>query len=1003
MRNAIRCTTLVACLSFMAFSVSYGSVTPGSRRCITFDTMAYFAFGYNACSPAITTLDAQTYFPRYSYSQDTEYPDANTYPLQDFCRQLSGYSSAFSPYGALAVTSKAWNGYANGSPAIEWYGDGPIGMALAQPSLDAYINSGLLTSNQVALYAYDLGHIFETWGITILPAGIQRYTNPANAIVHAGFDYSTVSAPNWGARIVAGYPSNQTVGAMATDANLFWDNLNGASGRTARTVGSSIFLTGMLADPLPGFDTNVVLSPAIDRVSPAANSLITSSTDVTIYFDARMDESVSPGRFLSVPSNNAFTITNPRWLTSNPPSDGVLRFTVVPRASGTGYAILNSLLCTSFGGIPTNPTGVGSNSASFNLYYKIQIINPVGAVTSFNAMNEAGGNHIRFKTEWESRSRAFQVEGLDAGGAPSFLLPEVLAQGAAGRYSYHIVDPTGLPGQRYRLVEHQTDSLPDLTYGVCETKEPFLPAAQESIYYDSGALTDSVDAMGNPGTAISESTTELGDYLIVCPDSFVVTLGAYASAWTHHNHTVSIVPLSGTVSQGGVPGYIHWAASHGCRSVLLVGDANDAAWWDDPTKWNNGWNWPRVTPSGPHIPSQPERNLIPIFYTADADSPQLAMSGYTPYFASDIPYADVDGDGLPDLVIGRLPASSKSDIYAYTLKLAAYLGYGGGLSWQNAYELAFAQDHGVIPGGTIASDADTLATQFPGSVTLTRYTDSGWTYAHRESLANAAANAGPDIIAWVSSGSQRYIHANFWRIDQGWSMAKLAPPASPGHFFASLGFSCDMANFDETEEYATFDSTSQTFSNPIRPIGERLLFDPEKGAIVNIGPSRGSFESGNMFFARELLRHLYSGGKNMGTAFMLAQRNAMVQHPEFTKLYRSYVLLGDPLIGAYPVTAVAEESSIPKAGLDGPRPNPFNPSTAFTVHLSSPATVRLGIYDVQGRLIRLLVDGKRYSAGSTRVLWDGLSRTGDSAGSGVYFVRLEAGSQRIVRKVVLLK
>ena len=43
--------------------------------------------------------------------------------------------------------------------------------------------------------------------------------------------------------------------------------------------------------------------------------------------------------------------------------------------------------------------------------------------------------------------------------------------------------------------------------------------------------------------------------------------------------------------------------------------------------------------------------------------------------------------------------------------------------------------------------------------------------------------------------------------------------------------------------------------------------------------------------------------------------------------------------------------------LEPAAPNPFNPSTTFRYSLLESARVRLAIYDVQGRLVRVLVDG----------------------------------------------
>jgi hypothetical protein len=73
-------------------------------------------------------------------------------------------------------------------------------------------------------------------------------------------------------------------------------------------------------------------------------------------------------------------------------------------------------------------------------------------------------------------------------------------------------------------------------------------------------------------------------------------------------------------------------------------------------------------------------------------------------------------------------------------------------------------------------------------------------------------------------------------------------------------------------------------------------------------------------------------------------------------------------------------------------PNPFNPMTTIRFDLPVGGTVRLAVYDVAGRLVRLLVDGER-PAGSHEAFWDGCDSTGRSMASGSYLARLEAGGK----------
>ena len=84
-------------------------------------------------------------------------------------------------------------------------------------------------------------------------------------------------------------------------------------------------------------------------------------------------------------------------------------------------------------------------------------------------------------------------------------------------------------------------------------------------------------------------------------------------------------------------------------------------------------------------------------------------------------------------------------------------------------------------------------------------------------------------------------------------------------------------------------------------------------------------------------------------------------------------------------------------------PNPFNPSTTIAFDLPRAMEVSLDIYDLQGRLVRRLLDESPYVTGSHKQVWDGRDGGGQTTASGVYFFRLEAGDQKRVGKLTLLK
>jgi hypothetical protein len=86
----------------------------------------------------------------------------------------------------------------------------------------------------------------------------------------------------------------------------------------------------------------------------------------------------------------------------------------------------------------------------------------------------------------------------------------------------------------------------------------------------------------------------------------------------------------------------------------------------------------------------------------------------------------------------------------------------------------------------------------------------------------------------------------------------------------------------------------------------------------------------------------------------------------------------------------------------GNHPNPFNPETAIKYDLALDKHVRLSIFDVDGGLVRILVD-EAQTAGSQTAVWDGRDANGRLLSSGTYFYRVEAGNMSSTHKMVMIK
>ncbi len=105
-----------------------------------------------------------------------------------------------------------------------------------------------------------------------------------------------------------------------------------------------------------------------------------------------------------------------------------------------------------------------------------------------------------------------------------------------------------------------------------------------------------------------------------------------------------------------------------------------------------------------------------------------------------------------------------------------------------------------------------------------------------------------------------------------------------------------------------------------------------------------------------------------------------------------------------PVTPVA----IPeKSTKDNPLhltsfPNPFNPVTTIQFELEEARQVTVEIFTMRGTTVRRLYNGPA-TAGLQQLIWDGRTESGTPAGSGMYLIALDTGTERKLIKGLLIR
>jgi hypothetical protein len=83
-------------------------------------------------------------------------------------------------------------------------------------------------------------------------------------------------------------------------------------------------------------------------------------------------------------------------------------------------------------------------------------------------------------------------------------------------------------------------------------------------------------------------------------------------------------------------------------------------------------------------------------------------------------------------------------------------------------------------------------------------------------------------------------------------------------------------------------------------------------------------------------------------------------------------------------------------------PSPFNPQMTITFTLIQPQQAKVAVYDLTGRLLRVLAD-RSYDIGNHSIVWNGKDAMGRAVPSGTYVVRLSTENDVQARKVMLIR
>jgi len=319
------------------------------------------------------------------------------------------------------------------------------------------------------------------------------------------------------------------------------------------------------------------------------------------------------------------------------------------------------------------------------------------------------------------------------------------------------------------------------------------------------------------------SATPAIDTVVVCPTELRDALQPWLTHRRQQGHQIEV--LSNLQTAAELREALRRRAAEGSlRFVLLVGDAEPRAAFDESAR---------------------ARSVATHLATARVN----VRFGSEPDIATDNWYADLDGDELPDLAVGRLTADSPDELSVMVRKIIEYEQNPPLGDWRRRLHfVAGVGGFGGVIDGVIESAAKKLLTDGVPAAYQTTMTYGSWQSPfcpdprrfHDETLARLNEGA----LCWVYMGHGRRRALDSVRV--------------PGAAFRIFD-SDDVPNLQRYEgpPVAIFLACyTAAFDGPADCLGEDLLRSPH-GPVAVLGGSRVTMPYAMAALGNELLRELF--------------------------------------------------------------------------------------------------------------------------------------------------
>ena len=337
-------------------------------------------------------------------------------------------------------------------------------------------------------------------------------------------------------------------------------------------------------------------------------------------------------------------------------------------------------------------------------------------------------------------------------------------------------------------------------------------------------------------------TVNTVDTLVVCPNAFRGALAPWLAYRAKQGHAVRVIPPrpdSTTLRED-----IRRVATGGkLKAIILVGDSTASI------------NRNKTT-SLHHVPTHHISAKVNIHF------------GSTPTIATDNWYADLDGDDLPDVAIGRLTADTSEELSAIVDKIIAYETNDDFTAWRRRINVvAGVGGFGILADSIVESTTKWFLTaSIPASYRVSM-TYGSWRSPYcpvpRQFRAQTCQRLNEGCLFWIYIGhglprTLDYVHV------------------PGGHHPVFTAADVDRIACQNGAPIAAFLSCyAGAFDLPEDCLGEELLRRPG-GPVAVLASSRVAMPYGLGVFATEMLNECFlSRRPTLGEMLLHAKRKSM--------------------------------------------------------------------------------------------------------------------------------